>query len=154
MAKAPLSFKDYLTVDYTPGMPDQVSYNAMKRKRGRIGEEVEHEEDVSEALTFQQRRKKAIQMRKLQPRIKMGRKRAMKRAATPDVIDRRTRRQARNAVFKKLTKDMPKDQLTFARRKEIETRIDKTYGKLVDRLARKMKPQVRKTDRERRASKK
>jgi len=31
-----LSFKDFIVVDYTPGMPDQISYNAMKS--GRIGE--------------------------------------------------------------------------------------------------------------------
>lgn len=39
-----LSFKDFMVVDYLPGMPDLVSYQAHKRKRGRIGESVELEE--------------------------------------------------------------------------------------------------------------
>ena len=65
MAK-PLSFKDFLAVDYTPGMPDQISYNAMKRKRGRIGEDT-----TDEALSFASRRALARSMIKNKAKIKM-----------------------------------------------------------------------------------
>lgn len=40
-----LSFKDFMVVDYLPGMPDLVSYQAHKRHRGRIGESVDLEEN-------------------------------------------------------------------------------------------------------------
>ena len=58
------SFKDFLTVDYTPGMPDLVSYAAMKRKRGRIGESayevvnVKHINDSGEDKAISYGRKK------------------------------------------------------------------------------------------------
>lgn len=141
-----LSFKDFLVVDYTPGMPDQVSYNAMKRKRGRIGEEAE---STDEALDFSQRRARARAMKKNKARIAMGRRRAAKKAANPEKIQKRAQRQARTQIFKKLSKGVDKSELPPSRRKEIETRLDKMKPR-IDKIARKLLPQVRKMDRERR----
>ena len=75
MAK-PLSFKDFLVVDYTPGMPEEISWAAMKRRRGRIGEEVE---ETDEALDFAQRRARGRVMRKNKAKIAMGRRKAANR---------------------------------------------------------------------------
>jgi len=138
-----LSFKDFLTVDYTPGMPEEISYAAMKRKRGRIGE------DVDEALNFQQRRARARQMKKNKAKIAMGRRRAARKAADPKRLMKRARKAAINTLFKKLAKGQARSDLPAGRRQEIEKRIEKMKPR-VDKIARKMLPQIRKMEKERR----
>ena len=138
-----LSFKDFLTVDYTPGMPEEISYAAMKRKRGRIGE------DVDEALNFQQRRARARQMKKNKAKIAMGRRRAARKAADPKRLMKRARKAAINTLFKKLAKGQSRSDLPAGRRQEIEKRIEKMKPR-VDKIARKMLPQIRKMEKERR----
>lgn len=138
-----LRFKDFLTVDYTPGMPEEISYAAMKRKRGRIGE------DVDEALNFQQRRARARQMKKNKAKIAMGRRRAARKAADPKRLMKRARKAAINTLFKKLAKGQSRSDLPAGRRQEIEKRIEKMKPR-VDKIARKMLPQIRKMEKERR----
>ena len=138
-----LSFKDFLTVDYTPGMPEEISYAAMKRKRGRIGE------DVDEALNFQQRRARARAMKKNKAKIAMGRRRAARKAADPKRLMKRARKAAISTLFKKLAKGQTRSDLPAGRRQEIEKRIEKMKPR-VDKIARKMLPQIRKIEKERR----
>ena len=59
------------------------------------------------------------------------------------------------SIFKKLTKDVPKGDLTYQRRAEIEKRLEKPAIKQrIKMIARKLYPQVRKNEveRKRRAS--
>lgn len=141
-----LSFKDFLTVDYTPGMPEEISYAAMKRKRGRIGE------DVDEALNFQQRRARARVMKKNKAKIAMGRRRASRKAADPERLKKRARKAAINTLFKKLAKGQTRSEMPAGRRQEIEKRIEKMKPR-VDKIARKILPQIRKLEKERRMGK-
>lgn len=138
MAK-PLSFKDFLTVDYTPGEDELISTNAKDRKH--------------EALNFQQRKARARVMRKNKARISMGRKRAARRAASPEKLLNRAKKLARRTLFKKLSKGKSKDELPFQRRQEIEKRLEKLKGR-IEKMARKNLPTVRKMDKERRQPKK
>lgn len=151
MAKKPLKFKDFVSVDYTQDGDDQVAYNAKKRKKdiptGNTGEQVENE-----ALNMQQRMAKSRQMKKLAPKIKMGRKRAMNRTANLDVLKKRAKKSARNFFLKKITKDIPKDELSMARRQSIEKRLDKMKPK-IDKMAVKLLPKVRKTEMDRKRNK-
>lgn len=141
-----LSFKDFLTVDYTPGMPEEISYAAMKRKRGRIGE------DVDEALNFQQRRARARVMKKNKAKIAMGRRRASRKAADPERLKKRARKAAINTLFKKLAKGQTRSEMPAGRRQEIEKRIEKMKPR-IDKIARKILPQIRKLEKERRMGK-
>ena len=134
-----------MTVDYTPGMPELVSYAAHKRRRGRIGE------DVEEALDFQQRRARSRAMKKNKAKIAMGRKRAAKRTAGTDRLKKRAEKGARSQIFKKLSKGVSKDELPFARRQEIEKRIDKMKPK-IKRIAMKLVKDKRKLEKERRSA--
>ena len=166
---AKLGFKDYLTVDLAPGEPDQIKKNAKRRKitdveeaqkaelemmsrnakkRARLGEDTQ----VDEVLSTQQRMAKARKMRILAPRIALGRKRAMKRAATPERLKNRAKKQARMTLFKKLSKGQSKSDMSMARRAEIEKRLSK-MGNRINRLAIKLLPTAREMDRERRGSK-
>lgn len=123
MAKKPLRFKEFDSVDT-------------------------NEEVAQEALTVQQRMAKSRQMKKLAPKIAIGRKRAARKMANMDTIKKRARKAARNIILKKLTKDIPKDELSMSRRQDIEKRLDKMKPK-IDKLAQKMLPKVRKKELER-----
>jgi len=144
-----LSFKDYLAVDYAPGMPDQIKYNAKKRKYDYASTNPPRSDDVDEALTMQQRRARARLLKRYKSRIKMGRERAKRRFASPEKLKSRARKAARMLVFKKISKDIPKADLTFARRQEIEKRLEKpAMKKKIDRLAKKLLPKTRKAEME------
>jgi thiamine kinase-like enzyme len=138
----PLGFKDFVTVDYTQTGDDQLALNSKKRKRDS-GETTT--EGPDEALTIQQRLKKARQMKKLAPKIAIGRARAARKMANMDTLKKRAKKQARNMIAKKLTKGQSKGDLNMARRMEIEKRLDKMKPK-IDKLAKKLLPQVRKQE--------
>ena len=136
----PLGFKDFVAVDYTQTGDDQLAYNAKKRKRDS-GETTTESPD--EALTIQQRLKKARQMKKLAPKIALGRKRAARKMANMDTLKKRA---------KKLTRGLSKGDLNMARRQDIEKRLDKMKPK-IDKLAKKLLPKVRKAELARKKSK-
>ena len=142
---APMSFKQFVNVDYTQTGDGQLAYNAKKRKTSI---------DTSEALDASQRRKLAMRMKRNKARIAMGRKRAERKTANMDTLKKRAKRQARIQFAKKLTKGIPKGDLTVARRKEIEKRLDKPALKnRIDRVARKLIKTVRKHEMERKRAK-
>jgi len=141
-----VSFKDFTPVDYMPGEDELIKRQAKKRKMdtptGNTGEAVE---PADEALNMQQRRARARQMKKYQARLKVGRKKARMKVANQKVLARRARKAARLAIAKKLTKGIPKSELTPARKQEIEKRIDKMAPR-VTRLAKKLLPKLRQAE--------
>jgi hypothetical protein len=141
MAK-PLRFKDFVSVDYTQSGDDQLAKQSKKRKldipTGNTGE----------ALDFAARRKLARSLKKNKAKIAMGRKRAARKFADMDKLKKRAQKQARTMFFKKLTKGADKGKLSFARRQEIEKRLDKMRPK-IDKVARKLLPKVRKMEKDR-----
>ncbi len=124
MANKPLRFKDF-----TP--------------TGNTGEEVENE-----ALDMTQRLARGRMFKKNKAKIALGRKRAQRKIASMDTLKKRARKAARNVLLKKLTKDTPKDELSLSRRQDIEKRLDKKKN-VIDKLSRKLLPQVRKKEMER-----
>ena len=103
MAK-PLSFKDFIVVDYRPGMGELINYRATKRRRLGEEPEVSEEETTDEALDFQARRARARSMKKNKAKIAMGQRRARKRAANPERLKKRASKSARSQLFKKFSK--------------------------------------------------
>ena len=170
MAKK-LDFKDFLTVDYTQGATGQESKNAKKRKmestyacgcgpdckcEGQCNEDCGcgsecNKGNVDEALTLQQRMKRSRQMKKYASRIKIGREKAARRTADPKRLKRRAQKQARNMIAKKLAKGNYSD-LSFARKQEIEKRLDKLKPR-IERIAKKLLPKMRKLEQERKRGK-
>ena len=107
--------------------------------------QVHEGEDIDEVLNMAQRRKAAINLKKNKAKIAMGRKRAAKKIADPARLKKRAQKAARREIAKKLTKGIPKSELTPARRAEIEKRLNKMKGK-IDRIAKKSLPQVRRDE--------
>lgn len=148
MAKK-LDFKDFLNVDYMPGEPDLIKRNAKKRKSADTATSGPNESvEVDEALSPTQRRARGRQMKRMKTRIEVGREKAARRMASQDKLQTRARRAARKKLFQKLTKGIPKSELTFQRRQEIEKRLDKMKSR-IDRIAQKMLPAARKAEMER-----
>ncbi len=135
----PIGFKDFMPAPKASGDDEQIKYNAQKRRR----QDEESEQD--EALNVAQRLQRGRSMKKAKARIAMGRKRAARKMAPKDKLVKRARRAARTAILKKLTRDVPKGELNFARRQEVEKRLDKMKSR-IDRLAVKMFPAVRKAE--------
>jgi hypothetical protein len=104
-------------------------------------------EDVDEALNLQQRMKRSRLMKRMKSRIAIGRKRAMKKMANKQTIEKRALRQARAQIAKKLTRGVPKGELTFARKQEIEKRLEKpALQQRIKRIAKKLFKDVRKKE--------
>lgn len=141
-----LGFKDFINVEYRPGEDDQVNLNAKKRKRG----DTEHEAVETEALSQATRLAKARALRRNRAKLKMGKAKAKRRFANKEVLTKRARRQARTFFAKKLTKGVPKSELTPARKAEIEKRLDSPAFKTrINRMVLKTLKDVRKKEMER-----
>ncbi len=151
-----LSFKDFVVVDYLPGMGQYINYQAHKRHKdthsvgGPMGESVDVE---TEALSHSQRIKMGQRMKRMAKRIAIARKRALKRTPTADVVKKRATKSARKMMLKKMTKGMDKGELSFARRADLEKRLDR-MGPRIQRIAKKLAPEIRKRDRDRKSNKK
>jgi len=104
-----------------------------------------YDECMDEALNLGQRRRKAIQMRKMKGKIAIGQRRAKMRVADSSRLQKRARKHARTFLLKKLTKGKGKKDLDYARREAIEKRLDKMKGK-VDQLAKKLLPKLRRAE--------
>lgn len=140
MAEKLLRFKDLYVVEYRPGEDELTNYRAMKRKRQMY-------EDVDEALDIRQRLAKQRMFRRYKSKIKLGRDRAKRRMAKPDVLRKRSNKAARTLILKKLTKGLDKSELSFARRQEIEKRLEKpAVKKRIAMLAKRMYKDVRKKE--------
>ncbi len=152
-----LSFRDFVVVDYMPGMGEYINYQAIKRHKdthsvgGPVGESVETEEIETEALSHAQRIKMGQRMRRMSKRIAIARKRALKRTPTSDVVKKRAMKSARKLILKKMTKGMDKGELSFARRQDLEKRLDRMKPR-IQRIAKKLAPEIRKRDRDRKKS--
>jgi len=114
---------------------------------------LERKDEIDEVMSRAARIKAGQRMKRMSKRIAIARKRAMKRAPTMDVLKKRANKQARNQMISKWTRGQDKSDISMARRAELEKRLKKAKGK-IDRNAKRMMPQLRKLDRERRAGKK
>ena len=144
----PLSFRHFYVVEYRPGEDELTNYRAKKRRNGAMYESVEPGVDeVDEALTLQQRQKRSRIMKRLKSRIKIGRERQKRKMADKGRLQKRAVKQARNQLVKKITKGKSKRDLSFARRQEIEKRLEKpAMKKRIERLAKRMFPQIRRAE--------
>lgn len=105
---------------------------------------------VDEALTIQQRLSRKRLMKRLKPKIELGRKRAKRKMADKKKLEKRATRQARTFLLKKMTKGIAKGDMSYNKRQEIEKRLEKPAVKQrIKMLARKLFKDVRKKEVER-----
>ena len=103
------------------------------------------EDDVDEALTMAQRLKMKAAMKKNKGKIKLGRKRAAKKLASPEKLKSKSMKKARDILTNKLLKGKSKNDLSFAGRQSLEKKLDKKKA-VIKKIAKKMLPAVKKAD--------
>lgn len=138
-----ITFKDMIDVDYTDGSyPEdtlgQIAYDYDKKMKGVVGE------DLDEALTMLQRMKRRAIMRKNKAKILMGRRRAMRKRASTNVLQKRALRAARNLLAKKLLRK-PKSEASYSEKVRVEKILAKRKNAII-RIARKLLPLIRKKE--------
>lgn len=104
--------------------------------------------ELQEVLTPQQRMRRKMVMRRLKSRIALGRKRAARRKASPEVIKKRAQRAARNVLLKRILKTRKKSDLSYSARAQAEKQLARRKG-AIKGLARRLLPKVRKAEMER-----
>jgi len=133
---------------FKTGLPRRLQSDAqdvydMVRGGMKIAEMLE----LDEALTIQQRRMRAITMRKFKSKIAQGRRRMAKKAATIDKLKSRARKAAIKIIRKKVAgkKGEKYETLSPSEKMLIDKRVAKKKS-AIDRIAKKLLPQVRKAD--------
>tara|TARA_A200000159_G_C7184009_1_gene280816 strand:- start:106 stop:570 length:465 start_codon:yes stop_codon:yes gene_type:complete len=147
-----LRFKDMLPDGLvTPEDSELDTYIKYRRRRmRRIDTTSEQIEEPNEALNIQQRMARGRLMKRLKSKIKVGRDRAKRKMADKSKLERRAQKAARKLIFLKITKGVPKEKLPYARRQEIEKRLDKPQvKKRIQMLAKRMFKDIRKKEVER-----
>jgi len=122
------------------------------RERMGITEEMSLTEavDLHEVLTLQQRRKRKLTMRRIKNKIKRGRRIAQRKLATPEKLKTRAQRKAKEQVRKRLAgkRGVNYKSLSMSQRIQIDKQVSKRKN-LIQKLAKRLLPQVRKAERER-----
>ena len=108
---------------------------------------------LSEVLSFQGRRKKAIAARRYKQKLQRQKKIALKRPATLDRLKRRGRRTATDVITKRFYGGKSKKGMTHAQKSRIEKRIATKHQPAMSRISKRLLPSKRKLDVARRQGK-
>jgi len=104
-------------------------------------EEIE-QDYLEEALTRQQRLKRKMIMRRMKGKIQMGRRRALKKRATLDVLKRRSRKLVYRLLKKRFSKGTY-GEMPYSARQRVDDRIKKIPKNRIDTLMRRFLPRVK-----------
>lgn len=134
---------------FKKGLPKGLMRNAqdvydMVRGGMKIAEELE---ELEEALSFSQRRQRAMTMRKYKSKIAAARKRMAKRVSSKDRLQKKARKKAIAIIRGKVAGEKGKNysNLSPAEKMMIDQKVAKRKA-VIDRIAKKMLPKVRKAD--------
>ena len=123
-------------------MADKKKYKDNNKSNASV-----NEEDATEALDMKQRLARGRAARKNKAKLAMGRKRAGRRIASMKVLKKRAARNARKQIAKRLTKGVAKADLSPARKREIEKRLDKPVFQVkINRLVKRTIKDIRKKE--------
>jgi predicted kinase len=123
----------------------------MVRSGMKLAEELEAEGLLTEApLTLAQRRKRARIMKRYAPKIAAARKRMSRRKANMETLKRRARKKAISIIRKKVAGARGKSyaEMTPGEKIMIDKKVAKRQA-AIERIAKKLVPQVRKAEAER-----
>ena len=109
----------------------------------------EEKEQIVEALTRAQRRKRAMSLRRNRAKIKRGREKAMRRKADTKRLQKRAQKKAISFFKQKFSKHKRYADLPVGEKMRIDDKIKRIDKKRIERVARKMLIQVRKDERDR-----
>jgi len=144
IAKLKQRFTNY----YEDGSPSYwwvIQFKKPKKGDYILEESNEDVVEVEEAMSRAARIKRGKIMKRLQPKIKRAKEKAAKKKASPDVIDKRAVKQAKEVLIKKWLKGKSKGDVPFAERERIEAKLKKSK-KAIDRIKKKFIKTIRKQE--------
>jgi hypothetical protein len=100
-------------------------------------------------MTYSQRIQRARTMRRLAKRIEMARERAANRRATPEKLQKRSRKRAIEILRSRILKSRQYSDLSVSEKNAVDARLARLPDSMVKRLANKMLPKVRRAETER-----
>lgn len=131
-------------------------YSELRKNMGleeSVSEELEESTLEEKApLTIQQRRQRAMTMKRYASRIARARERAQKRKASPEKLKVRARRKAKEILRQKILKQRSYKELTPSEKIQVDKRLQRIPKTTLNRLATRQLPTVRKAEMERLAS--
>ena len=114
---------------------------------------VENTEELDEVLNRMQRRARGIAMRKNRFKMARGRQKAARRTATMEVLKKRARKQAILNLKTRFAKNKRYADMSAGEKEVIDKRIAKFSKQRLDAMARKLLPQVKVKERDRKRNK-
>ena len=128
-------------------------YGAVRAGMGiKEGIEEIEQDYLEEALTRQQRLRRKMVMRRMKSKIMMGRRRALKKRATLEVLKNRSRRLVYRMLKKRFSKGRYAD-MPYSARQRVDDRIKKISKNRIDTLMRRFLPKVKAVQKARLANK-
>ena len=145
--KKPLSFKDFMTVEYRPGEDDLVNYRAYRRRRTESTDTPKNSITLDEVLSISGRRKMARLAKRRKTMLKIARKKRSRVMARDDRLKLRSRRSARKATGEKFLKGRKKSDLSDAAKAALERRLSQpAFQRRLDIMQRRLMPKKRREE--------
>ena len=139
---------------FRSGLPKKLQRDAksiydMVRGGMKLAKLEEEMESLDEVMTVQQRRKRALTMRRYKTKIAMARKRMRRRFADASKLKTRSRKKAIQLIRKKVAGKQGANykDLSPAQKMLIDKKVAKRKA-VIDRIAKRLLPQVKKADRQ------
>jgi len=129
-------------------------YDELRKNMGleESAEMTEENLDERAPLDIQQRRQRARTMKRYASRISRARERAQRRKASPEKLKVRARRKAREVLRKRFLQGRSYAELATAEKMQIDKRVLRIPATVVNRIAMRQLPVVRKAEMERLAA--
>ena len=120
-------------------------YDPEELEANDFDDEPWNDTEILEVLSVQGRMKRRFAARRNRQRLTVARGIAMRRGSTPERLKRRATRGARLMVYKRLLRGRDRSTLPPAEKSRLETMI-KRFQPLVNRIAVKLAPQMRRNE--------
>lgn len=140
---------------FRSGLPKKLKSSAteiinMVRKGIGLSQELV-EENLSEQspLSLQQRRKRALIMRRYKSKIKVARERAKRKMAPKEKLLKRSRKLSLNFIRNRLSKSKKYSQMSPAEKIALDKRLMRVPKNVIDRISKRLLPKVRQAEKER-----
>jgi len=148
-----ITFQEFLSTDITEEDLDAIVEDLQWEDIEHLYADDEFENELDEALSAAARMKKGQKFKSRKTAVGQSRRLKLRRAASTDVINRRSKVAARQMVIRKLLKGRDKKQLSAAEKDRIEKQASNILAGQKGLVVR-MIPKIRSLERSRLAGKK
>ena len=139
---------------FKKGLPKRLQRDAQKvldavRDGMNLSEMLELiDQELNEVLDRQQRRAKAIAMRRVKHKLKRGKQKMKRKKATTEILKKRAQKKAIQTFKDKFSKNKRYADMDVAQKIQIDKKIEKLGKARIERIAKKLLPKVKAAERD------